>query len=75
MLDDVEQFRLLFLDSLGSVDTAGKATTLDTRDWVENWVPDSSAPDQSLAPPLAVEVRLELADWGEMRRIYALPPL
>ncbi len=27
------------------------------------------------ALPLALEIRLELADWGEMRRLYALPPL
>ena len=75
LLDDVEQFQLLFLGSLGAAEAAGDGSTLDTRNWSENWVPDTSAPGAILAPPLAVELRLELEDWGEMRRIYALPPL
>jgi general secretion pathway protein J len=48
---------------------------VDTRNWVENWVSDTSIVGQQLAPPVAIEFRLELADLGEMRRIYALPPL
>ena len=75
LLDRVENFELGFLADLGEVEAAGDSSTLDTRNWSDNWVPDTSAPGQSLAPPLAVEVRLQLEDWGEMRRLYALPPL
>jgi general secretion pathway protein J len=71
LLDDVEDLRLLFL---GSVDLAGgTGINLDTRQWPENWVPDTSQPDVELLPPAAVQVTLQLADWGEMKRLYALP--
>ncbi len=75
LLDGVEYFELAFLPSLGAVDAAADSSSLDTRNWDENWVPDTSTPGQELAPPVAVEVRLQLDDWGEMRRLYALPPL
>jgi general secretion pathway protein J len=75
LLDDVENMDLLFLGSLGAVEAVQGSSSLDTRNWSENWVPDTSEPGQALEPPLAVELRLQLADWGEMRRIYALPPL
>jgi general secretion pathway protein J len=74
LLDDVESIRLLFLDSADNARSVGTGTQLDTRNWPENWVVDTSQPGAGLAPPLAVEVRMQLADWGEMRRIYALPP-
>ena len=67
--------QLLFLGSLGAAGAEGESIALDTRNWADNWVPDTSTPDQSLAPPVALEFRLRLSDWGEMRRIYALPPL
>lgn len=73
LLEGVEQLQLLFLGSLGELEAAGDSTALDTRNWVENWLPDSSQPGQPLEPPLAIEVRLQLADWGEMRRLYVLP--
>ena len=47
---------------------------------IEPGTPDFSrgeslfAPDSELVPPLALEIRLQLEDWGEMRRLYALPP-
>jgi general secretion pathway protein J len=75
LLEGVEQFTLGFLGSLSTVETAGGGTTLDTRDWAENWVPDFGDASALLAPPVAVEVRLQLVDWGEMRRVYELPPL
>jgi general secretion pathway protein J len=75
LLEGVEQFTLGFLGSLAAVETAGDGTALDTRDWAENWVPDFGDASAPLAPPVAVEVRLQLVDWGEMRRIYELPPL
>ena len=47
----------------------------ERRNWPESWIADSSNPDSLPEPPLAVEVTLQLEDLGEMRRIYALPPL
>ena len=66
---------MAFLANAQQVETSGGNTVLDTRNWVENWVSDTSVAGQELAPPVAIEFRLELADQGEMRRIYALPPL
>ena len=71
LLDEVEDLRLLFL---GSVDLAGgTGVTLDTRQWPDNWVTDSSQPDIELTPPAALQITLQLADWGEMKRLYDLP--
>ncbi|MEP4147359.1 MAG: type II secretion system minor pseudopilin GspJ [Halioglobus sp.] len=75
LLEGVEELRVLFLEGSGSVDTVGSSSELDSRSWPESWVPDTSQPGSVLNPPLAVELRLQLSDWGEMRRIYALPPL
>ena len=71
LLPDVEDLRLLFLDS---IDTAGgTGINLDTRQWPDNWVVDTSQPGATLAPPAALQVTLQLADWGEMTRLYVLP--
>lgn len=75
LLEDVEEIRLLFLPGVDGARSVGSGTELDTRGWPENWVADTSQPGGGLTPPLAIEVRLQLADWGEVRRIYALPPL
>ena len=71
LLSDVDDLRLLFL---GSVDTAGgTGINLDTRQWPDNWVVDTSQPGATLAPPAALQLTLQLADWGEMTRLYVLP--
>lgn len=75
LLDGVSSLRLLFLDSTGSLGPGTRGTVVDTRNWPENWVPDSSQPGLELAPPAALEVVLELEGWGEVRSLYALPPL
>ncbi len=75
LLEGVEELRVLFLGDAQSVDTVGSTSELDSRGWPESWVTDTSQPGAVLTPPLAVEFRLQLSDWGEMRRIYALPPL
>lgn len=75
LLQGVEEIRVLFLDSPENARSLGTGTELDTRNWPENWVADSSRPGAGVSAPMAVEVRLVLSDWGEMRRIYALPPL
>ena len=73
LLDDVEFFELAFLGSLAEARSVGDGVTLDTRNWLESWVLDTSTPDAELAPPQALEIRMQLADWGEMRRVYDLP--
>ncbi len=75
LLEGVEYMTIAFLGSLAGVETADDSVSLETRDWPENWVADTSTPGATLAPPAAVEIRLQLEDWGEMRRLYALPPL
>jgi len=75
LLQGVESLQLAFLGTLEELQTQSGSAALDTRNWAENWVGDGSAPGAVLAPPVAVEIRLQLQEWGEMRRLYALPPL
>lgn len=75
LLEEVDDLRLTFLPSLDDLQVETGGTSVDTTNWIDNWVADSSAPGSELAPPLAIEMTLQLDDWGEMRRLYALPPL
>lgn len=75
LLDDVEDLTFGFLPSLQQVQVGSRNTELDTSDWLENWVRDSNQLDQELGVPVAMEVTFELLDLGEIRRLYALPPL
>ncbi len=53
----VKGFRLRFLD--------------DKKKWHRQWPPEGQQA-KGLQAPLAVEVTLELADWGELRRLVPL---
>ena len=75
LLDEVDDLQLTFLPVLEALQVQTGGTTIDTANWSENWVAGSSEPGQDLAPPVAIEMMLQLEDWGEVRRIYALPPL
>jgi len=75
LLEGVEVLELAFLGSITDAQQAGRGIALETRDWLADWVADTSTPDAELTPPAALEFRLQLEDLGEMRRIYALPPL
>ena len=75
LLEGVEYMDLGFLASVGGVETADDRKSLDTRNWSENWVVDTSSPGALLPPPIAIEIRLQLQDLGEIRRLYALPPI
>lgn len=75
LLDGVDYLDLLFLGDLAEARTAGEGIDLETRNWRDSWSADAGAQSNELAPPVALELRLQLQDWGEMRRIYALPPL
>ncbi|MBT4522897.1 MAG: type II secretion system minor pseudopilin GspJ [Halieaceae bacterium] len=73
LLSGVDTIGLRFLDSLGAVEMNRDGNNIDTRNWKENWVADASAQGANLAPPVALEIRLQLMDWGEMRRLYEIP--
>lgn len=75
LLEGVDYLELGFLSALGSVQTLSDRVTLDTTNWAENWVMDTSTPGTRLGPPAAIELRLRLDDLGEIRRLYALPTL
>lgn len=75
LLEGVEEVQLRFLAGLDQLQVSSRGLNIDTSDWTENWVADTSAPSASLAPPTAVEIMLQLDDWEEIRRLYALPPL
>lgn len=72
LLDDVDNFELRFLDRLEDL-RISREGVIDTQPWERNWVPDRSRPDAERLPPVAVELRLELADLGTVRRLYVLP--
>jgi general secretion pathway protein J len=75
LLEGVDDFKLAFLGTLETLQAPSGGAGLETSTWPENWVADTSSPGAELAPPVALEIRLQLQDWGEMRRLYALPPL
>ena len=75
LLEGVEEVQLRFLAGLDQLQVSSRGLNIDTSDWTENWVADTSAPSASLGPPAAVEIMLQLDDWEEIRRLYALPPL
>ena len=75
LLEGVEELQLSFLGSLDQLQISSRGGNLDTTDWEESWVQDTSVPGLELVPPVAVEISLQLESWGEMRRMYALPPL
>ena len=75
LLAGVEDLQLRFLGSLDQLQVSSRGGNLDTADWEESWVQDTSVPGLELVPPAAVEISLQLESLGEMRRMYALPPL
>jgi general secretion pathway protein J len=72
LLDDVERIELRFLRDIERlrVDRDG---VVDSSDWERNWVDEVGGGTATLLPPIAVELRLELADLGLLRRLYVLP--
>ncbi len=74
LLENVEAFEVSFLADINTlqVDRNG---VVDTRLWQENWVADVSQPGTLAEPPVAVEVLLTVEGWGELERLYVLPPL
>ena len=73
LLEGVEYLDLAFLESLAAVESNRASSTLETRGWPDSWVVDTSEPGSVLAPPVALQITLQLSDWGEMSRLYELP--
>jgi hypothetical protein len=47
-----------------------------SREWSEQWPVAGTAPtdvDSARARPIAVEVVLDLEDWGQIRRVVEVP--
>jgi len=72
LLEGVASVELRFLRSLGKLELSNDSNTVETRNWDENWLQNGGS---STAVPVAVDIELELEDWGPMRRLYELPPL
>ena len=72
LLDGIENFELRFLPALQNLEV-DRDLIVDTRAWAPNWVPEPGTSATNFLPPIAVELRLELADLGSLRRLYALP--
>ncbi len=75
LLEGVTNLRLSFLDSAANLRAGARGTVVETRNWPENWVADTSQPGVALPPPAALELVIELEDIGELRSLHALPPL
>lgn len=78
LLEDVDELQVRFLETLDKLSKKNGEMTVETGDWVDNWValPGASASGENLlSPPVALQVQMTLLDWGEMERIYVLPPL
>ncbi|MBE9560812.1 MAG: type II secretion system minor pseudopilin GspJ [Proteobacteria bacterium] len=61
LIDDVENVSIRFLDQNG--------------EWQEQWPPlnaDDGSNTGNTTGPTAIEVVLQLNDWGEIRRLYAM---
>ncbi|MEM9397954.1 MAG: type II secretion system minor pseudopilin GspJ [Pseudomonadota bacterium] len=72
LLDRVEELELRFLPELELLQV-DQSTQIDTRNWEQNWVVEPGTGLTPPDPPQAVEIRLLLEDFGELRRIYELP--
>ena len=74
LLREVDTFQVRFLGALDELEV-NRDSQIDRRFWQENWIPDVSRPDALAEPPIAVEVRLLVSQWGELERLYVLPPI
>jgi len=72
LLRGVSNFEVRFLDAPENLELDDDLV-VDTRAWVQSWVASPGAGSTVPAPPVALELRLELVDFGELRRLYALP--
>lgn len=72
LLDDVLEMSVGFLGTYGQVEAGNDGKVLDSSNWAENWIVDTSTPGAELPPPVALEIKLQVEGWGEIRRLYEL---
>lgn len=72
LLDDVDMLEFRFLPSINVLEV-DRNQSIDRRYWQENWVAEVGFTNQIIAPPAAIEVRINLADWGDLERLYVMP--
>lgn len=58
LLDKLEAVTIRFLDQ--------------NAEWQDQWPPVNTGAGTTISEPLAIEIILELSDWGEIRRLYAM---
>lgn len=75
LLSGVTDLRWFFLDSIDNLGAASRGVGINSRAWPESWIADPVQPGDTLPPPLAVELALELDGLGTLRSLHALPPL
>ena len=68
LISQVEDFEMAFLGA----GTEVRGEELDTDTWPDRWGVNASSRNV-VAPPQALELRLTLEDWGEVRWLYDLP--
>ncbi len=62
MLENVNRVRLLFLDAA----SAGAGVSRLGGEWVEEWSGSGGLPQ-------AVELRVDIEGFGEVRRVFSIP--
>ena len=61
LIDNIKELRLRFLDA--------------DDEWLDNWPPNEALASGSTAPqPKLIEVTLDMHDWGEIVRLFRVPP-
>lgn len=74
LLQGVRRFEVRFLANTSNL-RVNRGVDIDRRLWQESWIADVSQPDTVAEPPVAVELQFELEGWGNVERLYVLPPL
>ena len=68
LLEGVKSFRIRVL-----VEVFNPTTQAPVAEWMDQWPGLTMTSGASAALPLSVELTIELADWGEIRRVFAVP--
>lgn len=72
LLDKVDALEFRFLPTINDLEV-DRSQTIDRRFWQENWLAEVGFTNQLIAPPAAIEMRITLADWDELERLYVMP--
>ena len=72
LLDEVDTLEFRFLPTINDLEV-DRNQAIDRRFWQENWLAEVGFTNQLITPPAAIEMRITLADWGELERLYVMP--